>query len=67
LNFTAGETLWAKALFERAMLDHGITVQSYQTDNGVFAAKEFMLEIHNMQQSIGFSGVGAHHQNGVAE
>jgi hypothetical protein len=67
VNFTAGETLRAKALFEQAMLDHGITVQSYQTDNGVFAAKEFMLEIHNMQQSIGFSGVGAHHQNGVAK
>jgi hypothetical protein len=59
-KITAGETLWARPLFEQAMLDHGITVQSYQTDTAV-------LVVHNIQQHIGFSSVGAHHQYGVAK
>jgi hypothetical protein len=33
----------------------------------VFDSKAFMEEIHKNEQTIDFSGVGAHHQNGVAE
>ena len=49
------------------MVDLGITVQSYHSDNGIFAAPAFMHEIKKGLQNIKFSGVGAPHQNSIAE
>jgi len=49
------------------MLNMGVTVVAYQSDNGVFTAAAFLKEILERQQAIAFSGVGAHHQNVVAE
>ena len=45
----------------------GIPIQQYQTDNGVYTAKDFTLELERNDQTYRLSGVGAHHQNGVAE
>ena len=67
LNFTTMETLQAKARYEKRMADMGITVQAYQTDNSIFAARAFINNIESGLQNIKFSGVGAHHQNGIAE
>ena len=39
----------------------------FRGDNGVFRSEEFLGALHRSNQSITFSGVGAHHQNGVAE
>ena len=49
------------------MLDMGIVVHAYQSDNGIFPSVDFMEEINKGLQNITFSGVGAHHQNGIAE
>ena len=50
------------------MLFHnGVLVKSYRADNGVFSSTDFEEEIKKGSQSITFSGVGAQHQNGVAE
>ena len=49
------------------MADMGVTVQAYQADNGIFAAHAFVNNIESGLQKIKFSGVGAHHQNGIAE
>ena len=67
VGFTAAETIAAKHRFERHMHDMGIKITSYRTDNGVFAAEDFVTEVEKSMQSIKYSGVGAHHQNGVAE
>jgi hypothetical protein len=67
VSFTAGQTLEAKHRFERKMHNLGVTVLAYQSDNGVFSAAEFVNEINCDNQQIRYSGVGAHHQNGVAE
>ena len=67
VNFTATETIAAKQRYEKRMFDMGVTVQAYQSDNGIFASKAFVQEIENGLQNIKFSGVGAHHQNGIAE
>ena len=67
VNFTAGEAIRAKREFEHEMMDMGITVINYHTDNGVFTAAEFQDELTNLGQSMTLSGVGAHHQNAVAE
>ena len=67
LNFTTTETLQAKDRYEKHMADMGVMVQAYQADNGIFAARDFINNIASSLQNIKFSGVGAHHQNGVAE
>ena len=67
VNFTAGEALRAKREFELELASMGVTVLSYHTDNGVFTAAAFQDELANKEQGMTLSGVGAHHQNAVAE
>ncbi len=43
------------------------SVKHYQADNGQFSDKEFLAACNNLNQTIEFCGVGAHHQNGIAE
>jgi hypothetical protein len=64
---TAGETIAAKHRYERLMLQMGVTVTSYQSDNGTFGSAAYTKEIMDRYQDISYSGVGAHHHNGVAE
>ena len=45
----------------------GREVRSYHTDNAPFQSKAFRETLASEHQSITFSGVGAHHQNGAAE
>ncbi len=42
-------------------------MQMYHADNAPFRAEEFVRDCTNKEQKIDYSGVGAHHQNGVAE
>jgi len=67
VNFTAGEALRAKQEFEAELSSFGVTVLHYHTDNGVFTASQFQDELATLGQNITYSGVGAHHQNAVAE
>ena len=67
INFTSTETIQAKCHFEQKMMDMGIFVQAYQSDNGIFDAADFLEEINKELQSITFSKVGAHHQNVIAK
>ena len=39
----------------------------YCGDNGIFQSKEYCADLKRQKQLIKYSGVGAHHQNGVAE
>ena len=36
-------------------------------DNGCFADRAFVQEVHKAQHTIPFCGIGVHHQNGIAE
>ena len=67
VNFTAGEAIRAKREYEAEMATLGITVINYHTDNGVFTAAEYQDELAKLGQGMTLSGVGAHHQNAVAE
>jgi len=67
VNFTAGEALRAKRTFEQEMLSMGVTVLNYHADNGIFTASEYQDELAKMGQNLTLSGVGAHHQNAMAE
>ena len=48
------------------MHQHGVTIESYHGDNGVYHAKDFVDLLSFNKQRINYC-VGAHHQNGIAE
>ena len=66
-SLTAQETIRSKWLFEQMVLSNGVQAENYHADNGIFSAKAFKQILLDMDQHVRFSGVGAHHQNGVAK
>ena len=65
---TSGEeTLEAKAAFEACAKARGTNVQACHADNGTFKAKAWVQHCYKSGQNLTFSGVGVHHQNGMAE
>ena len=66
-DLTQESTLEAKAAFEKLMATHGHKVRRYRADNGRFAEKPFLEAVSDANQQISFCGVGAHHQNAIAE
>eukprot|EP00804_Cyclotella_cryptica_P029108 CCRYP_005282-RA/>CCRYP_005282-RA protein AED:0.23 eAED:0.21 QI:0/0/0/0.75/0/0/4/0/1154 len=67
LTTSASDTIRGKLLLEREAADVGVAIKGYHTDNGVFSSAAFRSHCDDLGQSLRFSGVGAHHQNGVAE
>ena len=67
LGLSGVEALRAKQNFEHLALQQGVVVQEYHADNGVFQAKDYVNELQSKHQTINYCGVGAHHQNGIAE
>ncbi len=67
LSTTAAETVRSKHTLERLAFDDGIQIKSIHSDNGVFASNAFRDDCNVKSQKLTFSGVGAHHQNGVVE
>jgi hypothetical protein len=66
-DLTLEETLLAKASYEKFLHSIGVTTKAYHADNGRFADKGFRDDCEKNNQTITFCGVGAHHQNGIAE
>jgi hypothetical protein len=67
LGFSSSETIRAKQNYEQLALNHGVLVQDYMADNGVFKAKAFVQHIREQNQQVRYCGVNAHHKNSVAE
>jgi hypothetical protein len=63
----ASDTIRGKLRVEQEATEFGVKVKRYHTDNGVFCSAEFRRHCDDLGQVLSFSGVGAHHQNGVAE
>ena len=64
----AGDTVLAKTRFEQLCWDiAGVNIKGYHSDNGVYTAKDFRDDCVAKDQTQSFSGVGAKHQNAVAE
>jgi len=57
----------SKSQFEHEVTQCGITINSYHTDNGIFTKSQFHNALLATNQGHTVSGVGAHHQNGLAE
>ncbi len=66
-DLSLDETLLAKTAFERHASKGGVTISSYQADNGRFADSGFQQAIKDAHQKITFCAVGAHHQHGIVE
>ena len=66
VNFSVGEALRTHGEFEAEMSSTGVAVLNHHTD-GVFSASQFQDKLAEDGQDMTFSGVGAHHQNAVAE
>jgi hypothetical protein len=64
---TASETIRSTLCLEAMALDEGFKLKRYHSDNGFFASAEFKQHCALQHQTYSFSGVGAKHQNGVAE
>ena len=54
LGFSSSETIRAKQNFEKLALDHGVLVDSYLADNGVFKANQFVSHIQTKIKNYGF-------------
>jgi hypothetical protein len=67
LLMTAVATIQSKHGLECIASDEGIRIKHYHSDNGIFATAAFKDDCTSSSQKITFSGVGAHHQNGIAE
>ena len=66
-HLTTDETIDVKHAFERLAEQHGVRILHYHCDNGRFADEAFVDDVRAAHQTITFCGVGAHHQNGIAE
>ena len=67
LGLSVVESLRAKHNFEQMALQHNVLVQNYHADNGIFNKRKYVEHLQSQSQDIKYCGVGAHHQNGVAE
>jgi len=67
ISLGTGETLQKKHLFERHAEANGAKVKGYRADNHPFESAGFLQDLETQNQTITYSGMGAHHQNGVAE
>ena len=66
-SLAASDTVRSKLCLEREAADVNVRIKSIHTDNGVFNSNEFRQHCESLGQKISFSGVGAKHQNGIAE
>jgi hypothetical protein len=67
VSLRVGKTLQAKHRFKGIAKEWGHKILHYHADNAPFYAKEFVHNCTNQDQCLSYSGVGAHHQNGVVE
>ena len=63
----ASETLIGKRNFEIFSRQNGIKIKGYHSDNGIFSCTEWRNDCQIKMQATRYTGVGAHHQNGIVE
>ena len=61
------DVLQAKHDYEHLAATQNVKVKHYHAENGHFAERSFTNDCKASTQRITFCGIGAHHQNGIAE
>ena len=64
---TTAATMAAKHAYERVAKSYGVQVKAWRADNLRFNSREFMASCDQAGQTYTYCGVGAHHQNAIAE
>jgi hypothetical protein len=68
VTLIASDTVRGKLEFERVAAGHGVAIEQYHGDNGIFKSQLWSDSCEEAGQlPTSMSGVGAHHQNAVAE
>ena len=67
VSLRVGESLQSKNKFERWAEDNEVKIQKYHTDNIPYFTQPFKKDLEEKRQDLTASGVGAHHQNPIAE
>ena len=67
VTLRAHDTVKTKQIWEHEARQCGINIKQYHSDNGIFVSDIFTKELERCNQTLTLSGVGAHHQNGIAE
>ena len=67
VSLGATDTVRSKNAYEIQAAEMGVRIQHYRGDNGVYKSKEFKRDLTDREQTMTYSGVGVHGQNGVAE
>lgn len=67
VGLAAAETIGGKHKFEHVAVSYGVQIEAYKGDNGVFKSADYRADVRRYKQSIKYSGVGVHHQNGISE
>ena len=66
-SLQTGDTLRGKHAFEDHAEQMGVNILGYRADNHIFNSKSYQADCEQQNQKMNYCGVGAHHQNGVAE
>ena len=66
-SLNTSSTLHSKMEIDREAYHLGFSLKHFRSDNGVFVSKAFQDNLRLLCQTHDASGVGAKHQNGVAE
>ena len=61
MSLAASNTIASKLKFEREAGGVGVEAKQYCSDNGIYTSAHFMSELASKDQTIQYSGVGAHH------
>eukprot|EP00957_Ditylum_brightwellii_P060692 4607952-Ditylum_brightwellii.AAC.1 len=67
VSLQALDIINGKHVLEHIAHQFGIDIKHYHADNGIFTCKDWERNCVAKSQHTTFLGVGAHHQNGVAE
>ena len=67
VSLAASDTIESLFLVMCKAMEYGVELKHFHTNNGIFKSKAFMEALKDNYQMITKSGMGEHHQNGVAE
>lgn len=67
LGFSSSKIIRTKQEFEQLALGHGVLIEDYLTNNGIFSKMKFVDHIHQHNQQIHYCGANAHHKNAITE
>jgi hypothetical protein len=68
VSLGANETVMGKEQFKQWMYDHAyVDIKHFHGVNGIFSSEEYRQDCTDKMQSQSFLGVGAQHQNSIAE